>query len=152
MEEARQILQGMIQDDPSSFSAHINLAFTARFDGNVEGAVAHYERAVAAYDVPLAWMGKGTALWRLGRTAESKRILAELEARAKREYVSPYLLGIYYYVMGEVERAFDFFEEGAEIKDFLTLFLRQTSTFLGYQDHPRYLALAHRIWPDDFPA
>jgi tetratricopeptide (TPR) repeat protein len=152
MDEARRVLEALLRDDPHAFAAHLNLALAARFAGDLEGALGHFESAISGYDVPLASVGKFGALWRLGRKAEAEKVFSQLKSRSEREYVSPYLFALCAIVKGETEAAFDHFERGAEARDFLTLFVRQTAPILGYQDHPRYLALARRIWPEDFPA
>ena len=113
-------------------------------------AVEHYDRALAALDSSVAWASRSLALRNLGRHQEADQDIARLEARSHTEHISPYAMGIAYLTSGDVDKAFDFFEEGAETHDVFILYIRAVADTLGIEDHPRYLALRRRIWPDEF--
>ena len=54
--------------------------------------------------------------------------MARLEARSRSEWVSPFAMAVAYLGSGGVDRAFDSFEEGAEIHDFLMPYIRRVAS------------------------
>lgn len=113
-------------------------------------ASGHDDRAIAEVDFPMAWASRSLALRNLGRREEADQNVARLEARARSEYVSPTAMAFAYLGSGDVDKAFDSFEEGAEIQDFMAGYLRIRARVWSIADDPRYLALRSRIWPDEF--
>jgi len=150
MEAARQVYESMLVDDPSSYQAHYFMGvITRRTDP--AAALEHFDRALAELDSSVAWASRSIALRRLGRHEEADQNVARLEARSHTEYVSPFALGAaYLFVSGDVDKAFDSFEESAEMHDPFAPYIRLNADAFGIEDHPRYLALRRRIWPDEF--
>jgi len=149
MEAARRIYESILDEHPSSFQAHYFMGLITRRT-DPAASLEHYDRALAELDSSIASASRSMALRRLGRLEEADQNVTRLEARSHTEHVSPYALGIAYLTSGDVDKAFDYFEEGAEIHDVFILFIRMGADVLGIEDHPRYLALRRRIWRDEF--
>ncbi len=149
MDAAKRVLESILDDDPSDSLAHFWMGLLNR-PTDPAAALEHYDRAIAEEDFPLAWASRSLALRNLGRREEADQNVVRLEARSRSEYVSPTAMGMAYLGSGDVDKAFDFFEEGAEIHDFMAPYLRIGAPVWGIADHPRYLALRRRIWPDEF--
>ena len=99
----------------------------------------------------MAWASRSIALRALGRRQEADQTVAKLEARSHTQYVPPFAMGAAYWASGNVDKAFDYFEESAEIRDPFAPYIRLVAQPWGIdEDHPRYLALRRRIWPDEF--
>ena len=146
---ARRVFESMLDDDPSDSLAHFWMGVIHR-PTDPAAALEHYDRAIAEVDFPLAWASRSLALRNLDRGEEADQNVARLEARSRSEYVSPYAIGLAYLASGDVDKALDSIEEGTEIHDSMALYLRVAAPVWGIADHPRYLALRRRIWPDEF--
>ena len=147
---AMDILEEIVAEDPTNFISHWNLGVLKR-PTDIETALTHFERALVEMDVPLGHASRSVTLRMLGRTEEADQAIDDLEARSGTEYVSPFALAVAYFGKGDLDRGFGYLEEGADQRDFLTLYLRLIAPSYGFQEHPRHLALLQRIWPDDFP-
>ena len=150
-EAAMAILEEVVAEDPANFVSHWNLGVLKR-PTDIEAALEHFENGLSEMDVPLGQASRSVTLRALGRIEEADRIIRELEARASGdEYVSPFALAVAYLGKGDFDRGLDYVEEGVENHDFLILYSRLISQQYGFHDHPRYQAILHRVWPDDFP-
>ena len=150
IEAARRVYESMLDDDPSSYRAHYFMGVITR-STDPAAALEHYDRALAEVDSSMVSASRSIALRRLGRDEEADQDVARLEARSRTEYVTPFALGAaYLLVSGDVDKAFDSFEESAEIHDVFAPYIRLNADAFGIGDHPRYLALRRRIWPDEF--
>lgn len=151
-EAARAILEEILKEDPANFIAHWLLGVLVR-PGDPEAALEHFDDAVAHMDLALGHASRSVALRKLGRTEDADSVVRALETRAEgTEYVSPFSLAVAYFGKGDSERAFDRLEEGIDGHDFLSLYLRLIAPLYGFQSHPRYQAILHRVWPSDLLA
>lgn len=147
-EEGAAILRETIAEDPGNFMAHWALGVATR---DPEQALVHFDDALEQMDVPLGHASRSSILRRLDRDDEADQIIEELEERAAGpEYVTPYALAVAYFGKGDVERGLDYLEKGVDEHDFMTLHFRIIARPFRFEDHPRYLALVRRVWPDDF--
>lgn len=73
-----------------------------------------------------------------GHTAESKRVLAELLARAESEYISPYDIATIYAGLGEGDETFKWLRRAAEERSMFIVHLGWDSRFERVRDDERY--------------
>jgi TolB-like protein/Tfp pilus assembly protein PilF len=106
-DEAVAQMQRAIQLDSTLVDSHTHLARTRLFQGRHAEAIAGLERAVEVSgrrSLELAFLGHAYAT--AGRRADALGVLAELEARSKRGYVSPLTLAFVHIGLGDLDRAF----------------------------------------------
>jgi tetratricopeptide (TPR) repeat protein len=150
IEAARRVYESILDEDPSSYQAHFLMGAINR-PTDPAAALDHYDRALAEFDSPMVWATRSKALRNLGRHQEADQTIARLETRSQTEYISPFAMGLAYLASGDVDKAFDCLEESAEIHDVFAPYIRVVAQPWGIdEDHPRYLALKRRIWPDEF--
>ena len=80
------------------------LSLASQACGRYEEAVTHLRRVPEGNNASPLHLGLlGGALARAGQLAEAHTVLAELEERRQREYISPYVLGLLYNGLGEFD-------------------------------------------------
>lgn len=148
-EVAKPIVEEIVREDPTSTIAHWSLGVISQ-RSDPTAALAHFDRALSYMDVPLAHASRSLTLRRLGRIGEADEVIEYLEERSRgAEYVSPFALCLVHLAKGNLDRGFDYLEQGVDDHDFTSLYMRIGLGFV--EDDPRFQALARRIWPDDFP-
>jgi TolB-like protein/Tfp pilus assembly protein PilF len=87
----------------------------------------------------------GCALALAGQRAEAEAILADLEARARREYVSPVALATPLIGLGEKGRALDWLERAHQERRGFLAYLTVNATLDPLRAEPRFAALVSRM-------
>jgi len=83
----------------------------------------------------------GYAQAKAARTAEARKILAELEERAKTRYVPTYGIAAIYDAFGEREKALDMLEKSFAERDALMVFLKVDLKWDGLREEARFVEL-----------
>lgn len=154
--EAAAQYRRTIEMNPDWAPAHWGLGRTLRKLGRVPEALAEHAKAVdashrdAGYVCTLA-----NALALAGRRAGAQELLAEMEARAQRQYVSPYDLALVHAGLGDVERALASLERAYSERHSSLRQLRVDERLDPVRSDPRFEALARRVglypWPVPAP-
>jgi len=76
-----------------------------------------------------------------GRTGEARKLIEELQELDQKTYVSPGAFAWIYYGLGEIDRAFDWFEKALDQPDINLLLLGVDPFWDPLRSHPRYHAL-----------
>ncbi|HZS05511.1 MAG TPA: BTAD domain-containing putative transcriptional regulator [Blastocatellia bacterium] len=132
--------------DPNFIPAHLNPGLACQQKGMFEEAVSELKQTVTlskgnAYLV--AQLGNTYAA--AGRLKEARAILADLEKRAPRKYLSPYYEALIHAQLGERDRAFVLLEKARRERVFSALFLDVDPRLDGLRSDPRYTELLRRI-------
>ena len=142
--DAIALAQHTIALDSTQFHAWETLGDTYLATGRTDDAIAAYQHLLA-----LRWTrGEASlveAYSRAGRRDDVTRALAELEARATREYVSPFLVAFAYAVAGDADRAFAWLDRALEDRSGWLIDLRNLPAFSSLHEDPRYAVLLRRI-------
>jgi len=81
-----------------------------------------------------------------GRRPEATKILRELQARSKADYVSPYMMGIIYASLGNKLKAFEFLENAYKEKSpDMAYFLKADLRLDSLRNDPRLQDLLRRM-------
>ncbi|MEX3894093.1 winged helix-turn-helix domain-containing protein [Paraburkholderia sp. BR10954] len=124
-----------IQLDPESFLANWVLQMALLVNGQFEASIVAGESALAMsgrHPWSMAWLA--VALASLGKATEAEAIYAEMQARARREYVTPTSLAIAACAVAREDEAICYAREAYEIRD----------TNLFY--FSRYFPLSYRLY------
>jgi len=75
-----------------------------------------------------------------GDSPAGEALMAELEAKAKQDYVSPHLLAEVYFAAGNADRGFELINRGIEMRSRGSIFLRCSLGLDDFRSDPRYEA------------
>jgi tetratricopeptide (TPR) repeat protein len=124
-----------------------SLAFAQQQTGALEEAIGTLQRAVTVtqrehcFEIALL----GGALAAAGRVGEARSLLAELQERARREYVPPFDRALLLAALGEREEALSALEKAYEDRNGLLWYRIHLPTFDPLRDEPRWRALADKL-------
>ena len=112
-----------------------------------------YPEALAQFQKGIELSGRGAngiaslahAFGLAGQRAEAQKILAELTARSKTEYVSSYQFAVIYLGLGQNERAFAALEGAYNERSTLLGYLKMDPRFDPLRPDPRFQKLLSRI-------
>jgi len=135
-----------IELDASSSVAHQRLGSAYEQKGRFPEAVAEFKKAVdGSHRVQLAVSSLAHVFALAGERTEAERLLAELQARSKSEYVSSYLIAQIYIALGEKELAFKSLERAYAERSIDLVLAKVDPRLDPLRDDPRYLELLKRI-------
>jgi serine/threonine-protein kinase len=89
--------------------------------------------------------GLGHAYAAAGRVEDARRVLARLEERARRTFLSVHAIAVIHVALGEHERALDWLERGFEERDRALVWLRVHPRLDPLRGQPRLDALIRRM-------
>ncbi len=139
---AEEQLRRTLELDGSFAYAHFELGFALQQQGRLDEAVAAFGQASRlARGNPVMQAVLGQALALAGRGDEARRILADLEELAGREFVEASLFAFLWTGLGEQERAIDCLEEACRQGSRFVPFLATWSVYDPLRDHPRWPGL-----------
>jgi serine/threonine protein kinase/tetratricopeptide (TPR) repeat protein len=133
--------------DPDAAFPLWSLGLALQEVGQVDEAIATYERAVTVtqrehcFEIALL----GGALAAAGRVDEARSLLAELEDRAKRNYVPPFDLALLRIALGDRDGALTALEKAYQDRNGLLWYRIHLPTFDPLRDEPRWRALADKL-------
>jgi serine/threonine-protein kinase len=87
----------------------------------------------------------GWAYASTGRTAEARKLLEELQERAQKQYTPPWSFAVIYSGLGELDKAFDWFEKAVDEHDPLMLHFHVHPNYDPLHTHPRYSVLLRKM-------
>ncbi|MGI8842995.1 MAG: protein kinase domain-containing protein [Gemmatimonadaceae bacterium] len=131
---------------PAHDRAYATLGWSYFLNGRVEEGLAELERAVSATPGNTLWLGQlGEAYAMAGNETKARAILAELETRAQRAFVSPYHFAYVHTGLGELDRAVDLLERAVAERTGPAYGIKSSFLFLPLHDHPRFRTLLGRM-------
>ena len=132
--------------DPGFWLARMHLAGAYMGQGRYAQAVAELEKPGLSTAIPPAYTGfLGYAYAMSGRRVEARRILAELEARSKREYVPPTAPALVYTGLGDKDQAFAWLDRAYAEREMYLLHLRSMPLFDSLRSDPRFTRLLEQM-------
>ena len=148
-ERAIQQLRNTLEMDPSYELPHLVLGMSYAKKGDFGLAIPELRKAVElSHGTPLMTSALANAYARSGNKAEAERLLADLSAESKRQYVSPYYFAVVYVGLGKPEEAIDWLEKAYADRSNGLVFLKVEPELDDLRSNPRFVALQRKL---DFP-
>lgn len=145
-EQAVEQYRRAIGVEPKLYWSHLMLGWAYVQQGKFDEAIAELNQARRLNDSPQVTAALGHAFAVSGQRAEAQKVLAELQATARRRYVSPYDLATIYAGLGEKEQALTWLEKAYEDRSgWLALWLKVDPKFDGLRADDRFRDLLRRI-------
>lgn len=145
-EEAIAQFQRTLDLDPNYAEAHFSLGLTYLLQKRYDAAVASLGTAIRLSgnrQVMLAMLGLAQGL--AGRRDEATRILEDLRSQARTTAVSPYYFGLLAVGLGDFDEAFRRFNEAAEQRDGIVIYLPVDPIADVIWSDPRFPALVRKL-------
>lgn len=144
-DEAVSQLRKTLDLEPRFWPAHLYLGKTLAEKGQVQEAVEELKKAGDFTAEPSATIGYIHA--RMGRAADARKVIADLQEQSKKRYVAPSNFAKIYIGLGDKDQAFAWLEKGYQQRDVWLTFLKGDPTFDSLRSDPRFQDLVRRIGP-----
>jgi serine/threonine protein kinase/Flp pilus assembly protein TadD len=132
--------------DPKDIELHIVLALNYEQKGMYKDAIRELEQARELSDNnPLILGPLGSCYAAAGDHARARSSLAELDRAAQVTYVAPITWVMIYLGLREFDRAFEWLEKAAQVRDVLICYLGVGPIYECIRSDPRYTDLVRRI-------
>ena len=144
-DEAIAECKKMLDVDPNFFPARRYLGLAYEQMGRYEEAISEFDKGVKLSGSPLMLALLGHAYAASGKTAEARRVLAELEQLKGQKYVSPYTIATIYAALGAKDQAFDQLEKAYEDRDIWLMNLKVDPVLGNLRSDRRFPDLLRRV-------
>jgi TolB-like protein/DNA-binding winged helix-turn-helix (wHTH) protein/Tfp pilus assembly protein PilF len=139
-------LRDTLELDPNYVWAHVNLGQAYEQKSEYNLAIQELQRAVElSNSSPLALSALAHACALSGNHAEAVKLLADLQARSTRQYVSPYYIAVVYLGLGKNETAMDWLEKAYTDRSNGLVFLKVEPELDPLRANPRFAALQAKL-------
>ena len=139
-------LRDALELDPNYVWARLNLGQAYEQKGEYNVAIQEFQRAVELEpSSPLTISALAHAYGRSGNHAEAAKLLADLQARSRKQYVSPYYIAIVYLGLGKNELALDWLERAYVDRSNGLVFLKVEPELDPLRSNSRFLALQAKM-------
>ncbi len=144
-DEALSQLHKALDLEPRFWPAHLYLGKTLAEQGRYQEALVELRKAQNFTAEPYATIGY--VYGRMGRAADARKVIADLQEQSKKGYVAPTNFGKVYIGLGDKDQAFAWLEKGYQQHDFWVTFLKGDPIFDSLRSDPRFQDLLRRIGP-----
>ncbi len=144
-DEAISQLRKALDLEPRFWPAHLYLGKALDAQGQYQEAIVELRKAQNFTAEPNATIGY--VYGRMGRAADARKVIADLQEQSTKGYVAPSNFAKVYIGLGDKDQAFAWLEKGYQQRDFWLTFLRGDPIFDSLRSDPRFQDLLHRIGP-----
>lgn len=142
-DEALSELRRTLDLEPRFWPAHLYLGKALAEQGQFQQAIEELKKAGDFTAEPYATMGY--VYGRMGRAADARRVIADLQQQSKTGYVAATNLAKVYIGLNDKEQAFAWLEKGYPQHDFWLSFIKGDPTFDSLRSDSRFQDLVRRI-------
>lgn len=146
LEQARAYFTKALEMDPNLVKTHTVLGQTyileAKYD---EGLTEHVKAVALSRRHPWNLAGLGWAYARAGKKKEALKLISELEARKKKEYIRPYYLAKIYAGMDDKDQAFRWLDEAYAEHDMSLVHIKTDETLSNLRSDSRFTMLVEKM-------
>jgi TolB-like protein/DNA-binding winged helix-turn-helix (wHTH) protein/Tfp pilus assembly protein PilF len=139
-------LHETLEMDPNYEWAHLILGQAYEEKGEFAPAIEELKKAVElAHGSPLMTSALAHAYARSGNSAEAMALMAQLQARSKKEYVSPFYIATVYLGLGKNDQALTWLEKAYEDRSNGLVFLNVEPELDPVRSNPRFLSIRAKL-------
>jgi TolB-like protein/DNA-binding winged helix-turn-helix (wHTH) protein len=139
-------LRDTLEMDPNYEWAHLVLGQAYEQKGEYGPAIDELRKAVElSHDSPLLVSALAHAYALSGNQAEGQKLLKQLAAQSKKQYVSPYYIATVYVALGKYDVAMDWMEKAFADRSNGLVFLRVEPELDPLRALPRFIALQQKL-------
>ena len=138
--------QRTLELDPGYARAHLGLGWAYQAQGKLALAMTEFERGVERSGRGSRFVAAlGCLHAQVGDDAKARACLAELDAQAQKQYVSPADWAVVLVAQGEFDEAFKYLDRACEERSGALVFLRVDPEFARVAGDPRFSGLIARM-------
>ena len=143
-------LRDTLEMDPSYEWSHLILGQAYEQKGEFNLARAELQKAVElSHNSPLMISALAHANARSGNQEEALRLLQQLTAQSRKQYVSPFYVAVVYIALGKTETAMNWMEKAFADRSNGLVFLKVEPELDPLRSNPRFIALQRKMnFPD----
>ncbi len=135
-----------LEMDSSYELPHLVLGQAYEQKGNYAEAIPELRKAAdLSHGTPLMVSALAHAYARSGNRAEAEKLLAELQAKSSKQYVSPYYLALISIGLGRNEQALDLLDRAFADRSNGLVFLKVEPELDQLRSNPRFIALQKKL-------
>jgi serine/threonine-protein kinase len=142
-DEAIAQLRATLTLDGNFAYAHVMLGAVLFLKGDVNAAIAEYEKVRRLTDGCDVLALLGVAYAKIGRTAEVMQLLQDLNECGHKHHVRNHVYALIYIALGQKETAIDYLEKSSDS------WLKIDPLLDPLRDQPRFQRLAARFFPEE---
>jgi TolB-like protein/Flp pilus assembly protein TadD len=150
-DEAEAQARKTLEMDSRFVVAHYYLGEVFQFKGELNNAIAEYQKAFDLNNDPFSLAMLGQAYARQGKTDEARKVLARLREDAKSRYVSPYAFAVVLTGLGDKAHAIDELERSYDEGGFYISLIKVDPLFDDLRGDPRFEALVQKVVAPKMP-
>jgi TolB-like protein/DNA-binding winged helix-turn-helix (wHTH) protein/Flp pilus assembly protein TadD len=141
-EQARKL----IELEPNFFGGHWLIGLESWTKGRYEQAISEFQKAVALGGGTLVLTDLGCLYGIVGEQEKAQQVLRELQRLSAKQYVPRGAFAIVYAGLGEMDRAFEYWEQAYEERQATLVLLKSGASIIpGLRGDPRMADLLRRI-------
>ena len=145
-DRALEQLHNTLEMDPSYELPHLVAGQAYEQKGQYELAIAELRKAVdLSHGTPIMISALAHAYARSGNKIEAEKLLAQLTAESKGQYVSPYYIAIVYAGLGDNEVAINWLEKALTDRSNGLVFLQAEPQLDRLRSNLRFMALQKKL-------
>jgi TolB-like protein/Flp pilus assembly protein TadD len=134
-----------IQTEPSFAPSHAALALAYAQTGHFAEAIVEADTAHRLDDSPLTASMRANVYALAGRRTEAERALGEIREEMKRRYSCSYEVATVYVLLGQKDRAFEWFQKAYDARSDCMVLLKMDPRLDSIRSDPRYQELVRRV-------
>ncbi len=149
-ESAINKFEALYEFEPNYGLLYLSLATAYALKGDYDEAIAYGEKMLEVGPRAVAAVGNmGWLYASAGKKEKVYELLAELEERSKKGYVSSFWIALIYIVLGEIDKSFAWFEKAYEERDGNMIYFTVVPVFGPVKADPRYKKLLLKMGHDN---
>ncbi|MHC4538156.1 MAG: protein kinase domain-containing protein [Planctomycetota bacterium] len=150
-DRAVETLKRTIEMDPSTMYAHFHLGWVYVAKSMYDEALIEFQREKEISKEAHAWadVHTGSTYSRMGKAEEAQKMLDDLLERSKTEYVSPYALACFHFLLGKNDEGFEWLNRAYKEQDHSLCCLKIDTDLDSVRSDPRYIALLKKMNLDE---
>jgi tetratricopeptide (TPR) repeat protein len=149
-ESAINKFEALYDFEPNYLLLYLSLATAHALKGDYDKALEYGNKMLEAGPRAVASVGNMGWFYAMsGKKEKAYELLAELEERSKKGYVSSFWTALIYSALGELDKSFAWFEKALEERDGNMIYLTVVPIFNNVRSDPRYKQLLLKMGHDN---
>jgi serine/threonine protein kinase/Tfp pilus assembly protein PilF len=142
--------KALLDFEPNFALLYLSFATAYALKGDYDEALSYGEKMLEVGPRVVAYVGNMGWLYAVaGKKEKAYELLAELEERSKKGYVSSFWMALIYLSLGEIDKTFEWFEKAYEERDGNMIYFTVPQLFDPIRSDPRYKQLLLKMGHDN---